>query len=167
MKEGVVDDEHPTFFTWLDSGHPSDSMFTQEQLNDWNEAHLMMCHWYIEMDPNCTPHHEDEHRKSIESTDVRPQPTTAVEALGKGRGSKPKTAIGKTATDKQPVSKELPTKNRSAKAPARAVPVADAHMKANDRLASLRSTTPSVATDKARPIRRMGPPGGKAFNQVE
>ena len=74
-----MDDEHPTFFTWLDYGHPSDFMFTQEQLNDWDEAHLMMCHWYIEMDPNYIPRHEEEHRKSVELAYVQPQPAVAIE----------------------------------------------------------------------------------------
>ena len=151
-----MDEEHPTFFTWLDSGHPSDFMFMQEQLNDWDEPHLMMCHWYIEMDPNSTPRHEEEHRMSVELAYVRPQPAVAVEAPSKGRGSKAKTATGKTATGKETASKELPAKNPSAKVSMCAVPVADAHAKANDRLASLRSTTPSVAdggaaTEKARP----------------
>ena len=167
-----MDDEHPTFFTWLDSGHPSNFMFTQEQLNDWNEAHLMMCHWYIEMDSNCTPCHEEEHRKSVEPAYVRSQLAVAIEALGKGRGSKLKTTTRKTAASKEPASNELPTKNPSAKARAHAVPAVDAHTKANDRHVSLRSTMPNVADggaaiDKARPIRRMDPLGGEAFDQVE
>ena len=100
------------------------------------------------------------------------EPAAAVEAPGKGRGSKAKIATRKTATGKEPASKELPTKNLSAKAPAHAVLVPDVHTKANDRLASLRSTTPSVADggaaiDKVRPIRRMDLPGGEAFDQVE
>ena len=128
-----MDEEHPTFFTWLDFGHPSDFIFTQEQLNDWDEAHLMMCHWYIEMDPNYTPRHEEEHRKSVEPAYVRPQPAAAVEALGKGRGSKVKTATRKTAAGKEIASKELLAKNPSAKALARVLPVADALAKANDR----------------------------------
>ena len=172
MKEGVVDEEHPTFFIWLDSGHPLDFMFTQEKLNDWDEAHLMTCHWYIEMDPNCTPCHEEEHRKSVEPDNVRPQPAAAVEAPGKGCGLKAKIATGKTATSKETASKELLAKNPSAKASACALLVADALAKANDRPASLRSTTPNVAdggatTDKARPIRRKEQPGGKVFDQVE
>ena len=131
-----------------------------------------MCHWYIEMDPNCTPRHEEEHRKSVEPAYVRLQPAAAIEAPGKGRGSKAKTAIGKTATGKETASKELLAKNPSAKPSTYALPVADALAKANDRPASLRSTTPSVAdggatTDKARPIRRKEQPDGEAFDQVE
>ena len=164
-----MDDEHPTFFTWLDSGHPSDFMFTQEQLNDWDKTHLMMCHWYIEMDPNCTPCHEKEHQKIVEPAYVRPQPVVAIEASGKGRGPKSKIATGKTVAGNEPASKELPTKNTSAKALACAVLVANAHTKANDRPASLRSTTPSVADggaaiDKARLICRMDLSGGEAFD---
>ena len=154
------------------SGHPSDFIFIQEQLNNWDEAHLMMCHWYIEMDSNCSPHHEEEHRKSVEPTYIRPQPAVVVEAPGKRRGSKPKTATGKTVAGKEPASKELPTKNPSTKTPARMVPAADAHTKANDRPASLHFATPNVADggaaiDKGRPIRRMDPPSGKAFDQIE
>ena len=127
-----MDDKHPTFFTWLDSRHPSDFMFTQEQLNDWHEAHLMMCHWYIEMDSNCTPRHEEEHRKSIEPAYVLPQSATTVEAPRKEHGLKPKTATRNTTASKEPPSKELPTKNPPIKAPTRAVPIANAHTKAND-----------------------------------
>ena len=167
-----MNDKHPTFFSWLDFGHPLDFMFTQEQLNDWYEALLMMCHWYFEMDSKCTSHHEEEHRKSIEPAYFRQQPTTAIEAPGKGCGSKPKTTTGKTTARKEPPSKEQPTKNPLAKALARAMPTAKAYTKANDRPASLHSASPIIGDgwatiEKARLICRMDTPGGEALCPVE
>ena len=124
------------------------------------------------MDSKCILHHEEEHQKSIEPAYVWLQPAAIVEASGKGRGSNPKTATGKTDASKEPPSKELPTKNPPAKALAHAVLVADAHTKVNDRPALLCFATPNIANggaaiEKVRPIRKMNLPGGEVFDQVE
>ena len=132
----------------------------------------MMSHWYIKMDSKYTPRYEEENQKSVELAYDQLQLATAVEALGKGRRSKPKTAIGKTATGKEPPLKELPTKNLPTKALVHTVPIAEAHTKENDRPASLCFATPNVGdegatVERARPICRMDPPDGEASDQVE
>lgn len=63
--EEIVPEAHPIFASWLDLQN-DECMFTKDQANDWDENHLMACHWYIEIDPLETPFHEIENRRLVE-----------------------------------------------------------------------------------------------------
>jgi hypothetical protein len=93
LPDGAVNQEHPCFSSWKDS-RSKDSMFTSEQVKEWDWEHLLGCHWYIEMPFSSTPPHEVNNRQTVESDFQMPLSTgpniTHVEEQTKGRTGKPK-----------------------------------------------------------------------------
>ena len=65
MSKGVALEESPNFVDWLDP--ESDGfMYTSKQEESWSNAHLKLCHWYVEMPKDGTPLHEEDNRRSAE-----------------------------------------------------------------------------------------------------
>jgi hypothetical protein len=81
LAEGVVKDDHPCFTSWFNL-EGEKCMFSDYQVMNWEQPHLMACHWYLETLIEKIPQHEQVNRRCIDpsfsGTDLLPpQPTKA------------------------------------------------------------------------------------------
>ena len=119
LKDGVVKHPSPLFSLWLDT-NSDDSMFTSDQIEDWDLPHLRACHWYIEMDPSKTPLHEEDNRKSVEPdfehVPVQPDPEVKSKAE---KGSRGKSKVPKETKEEKATDGSSKSTKRGAAAPVR------------------------------------------------
>ena len=93
LSDEALNQEHPYFSSWKDT-RSKDSMFTSEQVKEWDWKHLLGCHWYIEMPFLRTLPHEVNNRQTVDTDFQMPLLTgpniTHVEEQTKGRIGKQK-----------------------------------------------------------------------------
>ena len=65
LKEGVALEESPNFVDWCDP-EGDGFMFTAKQKESWTNAHLNLCHWYVEMPKDELPLHEEQNRRAAD-----------------------------------------------------------------------------------------------------
>jgi hypothetical protein len=65
LVEGVVKGDHPCFTSWFDMDGEK-CMFSEYQVDNWEQPHLKACHWYLETPIEKTPQHEQLNRRCID-----------------------------------------------------------------------------------------------------